>query len=143
MHSVLFGIKCVYDVNLAKVKSKLNLHLYCTFAHVSLISVGSFVFNYNHRSPPTSQQAGRDTGGKQLQWQAMEGLGAIAFTDGNYEKATRYFKQALALAGESAAASNKFVSDFLKRHLFSDCAIFFKPFLCMYMCVLCLSKLYG
>ena len=80
--------------------------------YLSLISIGSLVFNHNHHTPTGKQQAGRDTGGKQLQWQAMEGLGAIAFTDGNYEKATRYFKQALALAGESAAPNNKFVSLF-------------------------------
>ena len=52
-------------------------------------------------------QAAKDTGDKQIQWQAMEGLGAVAFTDGNYEKAGRFFKQAITLIGETGASDRR------------------------------------
>ncbi|CAH1796544.1 unnamed protein product [Owenia fusiformis] len=48
-------------------------------------------------------QAARDTGDHHAQWQALEGLGAVAFNNGQIEKAIRNFKQALSLIKSSEA----------------------------------------
>ena len=36
------------------------------------------------------------TGDHHAQWQAMEGLGAVSFNEGNVKRAVKYFKAALA-----------------------------------------------
>ncbi|XP_023932036.1 uncharacterized protein LOC106170949 [Lingula anatina] len=42
-----------------------------------------------------AQQAAKDGGDSHGEWQALEGLGVLAFVNGSIEKAVRYFKQAL------------------------------------------------
>ena len=58
-------------------------------------------------------QCGKDVDSKHVQWQALEGLGALAFNAGNFDKAIEYFKQALAIFTLSGAAKSTVRVDLL------------------------------
>ena len=51
-------------------------------------------------------QCGRDVDSKHIQWQALEGLGALSFNAGHFEKAVEYFKQSLSVLALTGDVKN-------------------------------------